>query len=361
MAPVIRAMAEDNFFEPRVCVTAQHREMLDQVLRLFAIVPDYDLDIMQPDQNLAQTSARILADLTPVLTQCQPDMLLVHGDTSTTLMASLAAFYQRIPVAHIEAGLRTGSLDSPWPEEANRRLTSQLAAYHFAPTLSARQHLLQENIPASHIWVTGNSVIDALFWVRERIAHDARLQQQLSEQYAFLDKRRKTVLVTSHRRESFGRGIGQICQALATLAHRYPEIQIVYPVHRNPHVLEPVRHILSDIENVFLIEPQDYLPFVYLMSRAWLILTDSGGIQEEAPALGTPVLVMRDSTERTEAQAAGALTLVGTCSESIVYHVSALLGDDEAYHAMCQAHSPYGDGKASQRILSVLKKHRVMA
>ncbi len=361
MAPVIRAMAQDRFFEPRVCVTAQHRDMLDPVLRLFAIEPDYDLDIMQPDQNLAQTSARILTDLTPVLAHCQPDILLVHGDTTTTLMASLAAFYQRIPVAHIEAGLRTGNLDSPWPEEANRRLTAQLAAYHFAPTSPARQHLLQENIPPSRIWVTGNSVIDALCWVRERIAADAALRQQLAEQYAFLDERRKTVLVTGHRRESFGRGIGQICHALAALAHRYPALQIVYPVHRNPHVREPVQHILSGIENVFLIEPQDYLPFVYLMNRAWLILTDSGGIQEEAPALGKPVLVMRETTERTEALSAGAVRLVGTNSDAIVHHVSALLSDDDAYNAMCRAHSPYGEGHASQRILSVLKEHRVMA
>ncbi|RNM25073.1 UDP-N-acetylglucosamine 2-epimerase (non-hydrolyzing) [Dickeya undicola] len=359
MAPVIRAMAQDAFFESKVCVTAQHRDMLDQVLRLFEIVPDYDLNVMQPDQGLVEISARILSGLGPVLSQFRPDLMLVHGDTTTTLMTSLAAFYHRIPVAHIEAGLRTGNLSSPWPEEANRLLTGRLATYHFAPTAKARQNLRREQVPASRIWVTGNSVIDALFWVRDLIARDAELHHQLQEKYAFLDQERKMVLVTSHRRESFGDGMERICHALAALARHYPDIQIVYPVHRNPNVLEPVQRILSGIGNVFLITPQDYLPFVYLMNRAWLILTDSGGIQEEAPSLGKPVLVMRETTERPEALAAGTVRLVGTDTATIIREVSQLLGDDAAYQMMSYAHNPYGDGLASQRILSVLKQHRV--
>ncbi|RNM08541.1 non-hydrolyzing UDP-N-acetylglucosamine 2-epimerase [Dickeya undicola] len=359
MAPVIRAMAQDAFFESKVCVTAQHRDMLDQVLRLFEIVPDYDLNVMQPDQGLVEISARILSGLGPVLSQFRPDLMLVHGDTTTTLMTSLAAFYHRIPVAHIEAGLRTGNLSSPWPEEANRLLTGRLATYHFAPTAKARQNLRREQVPASRIWVTGNSVIDALFWVRDLIARDAELHHQLQEKYAFLDQERKMVLVTSHRRESFGDGMERICHALAALARHHPDIQIVYPVHRNPNVLEPVQRILSGIGNVFLITPQDYLPFVYLMNRAWLILTDSGGIQEEAPSLGKPVLVMRETTERPEALAAGTVRLVGTDTATIIREVSQLLADDAAYQMMSYAHNPYGDGLASQRILSVLKQHRV--
>ncbi|AJC68051.1 non-hydrolyzing UDP-N-acetylglucosamine 2-epimerase [Dickeya zeae] len=361
MAPIIRAMAQDACFESYVCVTAQHRDMLDQVLRLFEITPDYDLNIMQPDQGLVEISSRILAGLGPVLTQLQPDLMLVHGDTTTTLMASLAGFYHRIPVAHVEAGLRTGTLSAPWPEEANRLLTGSLATYHFAPTANARQNLRREHVPSSRIWVTGNSVIDALFWVRDRILHDAALCAQLQEKYAFLTLERKIVLVTSHRRESFGEGMERICHALATLAHHHSDIQIVYPVHRNPHVREPVQRILGGIDNVHLITPQDYLPFVYLMHRAWLILTDSGGIQEEAPSLGKPVLVMRETTERPEALAAGTVRLVGTDTATIVREVSRLLTDASAYQAMSYAHNPYGDGLASQRILSVLKQHRVTA
>ncbi|WP_042861464.1 non-hydrolyzing UDP-N-acetylglucosamine 2-epimerase [Dickeya sp. NCPPB 3274] len=361
MAPVIRAMAQDAFFESKVCVTAQHRDMLDQVLRLFEIVPDYDLNVMQPDQGLVEISARILSGLGPVLSQFRPDLMLVHGDTTTTLMTSLAAFYHRIPVAHVEAGLRTGNLAAPWPEEANRLLTGRLATYHFAPTINARQNLRREQVPPSRIWVTGNSVIDALFWVRDLIARDAVLHGQLQEKYAFLDQERKMILVTSHRRESFGDGMERICNALAALARHHPDIQIVYPVHRNPNVLEPVQRILSGIDNVFLITPQDYLPFVYLMNRAWLILTDSGGIQEEAPSLGKPVLVMRETTERPEALAAGTVRLVGTDTATIIREVSQLLADASVYQAMSYAHNPYGDGLASQRILSVLKQHRVTA
>ncbi|TYL42850.1 non-hydrolyzing UDP-N-acetylglucosamine 2-epimerase [Dickeya sp. ws52] len=361
MAPIIRAMSQDTFFESRVCVTAQHRDMLDQVLCLFEITPDYDLNIMQPDQGLVDISSRILSGLGPVLTAFQPDLVLVHGDTTTTLMASLAAFYHHIPVAHVEAGLRTGTLTSPWPEEANRLLTGRLAAYHFAPTTTARRNLRREQVPSSRIWVTGNTVIDALFWVRDRITDDKALHAQLQERYRFLDPARKMILVTSHRRESFGEGMERICHALAALARHHPDIQIVYPVHRNPNVREPVQRILHGIDNVFLITPQDYLPFVYLMHRAWLILTDSGGIQEEAPSLGKPVLVMRETTERPEALAAGTVRLVGTDTATIVREVSRLLADAALYQAMSYAHNPYGDGAASQRILSVLKQHRVTA
>ncbi|ACS84022.1 UDP-N-acetylglucosamine 2-epimerase [Musicola paradisiaca Ech703] len=360
MAPLIRTINQDCLFESRICVTAQHREMLDQVLNLFGIVPDYDLDIMQPDQELAEISARILSGLKPVLADFQPNVVLVHGDTTTTLMASLAAFYHRIPVAHVEAGLRTGNLNSPWPEEANRTLTSRLATYHFAPTPQARGNLLREQVPDDRIWVTGNSVIDALYWVRDLIGRDPVLRRGLEDQYAFLKPDSKMILVTGHRRESFGGGMARICTALAAIAHHHPDVQIVYPVHRNPSVAEPVNRILHGISNIFLIEPQDYLSFVYLMDRAWLVLTDSGGIQEEAPALGRPVLVMRETTERPEVLATGAVRLVGTDTDAILHGVSALLSDEEAYQSMLQRYHPYGDGRASQRIVDVLKQHQVM-
>ncbi|MEH2921958.1 non-hydrolyzing UDP-N-acetylglucosamine 2-epimerase [Samsonia erythrinae] len=358
MAPLVHAMAQDGAFESRICVTAQHREMLDQVLRLFDITPDYDLNIMRPGQGLSEISCRILSGLEPVMAEFKPDLVLVHGDTTTTLATSLAAFYQRIPVGHVEAGLRTGNLYSPWPEEANRKLTGHLAMYHFAPTENARQNLLREHLSDRHIFVTGNTVIDALFWVRDRIIGDAALRRRLDEKYAFLDDSKKLVLVTGHRRESFGGGFERICRALADIALRHPEVQIVYPVHLNPNVSEPVTRVLSGIDNVMLIAPQDYLPFVYLMNRAYLILTDSGGIQEEAPSLGKPVLVMRDMTERPEAVEAGTVKLVGTEVASIVDSVSALLTNDDAYQAMSRAHNPYGDGQACQRIVEALKNHR---
>ncbi|MEQ9878161.1 UDP-N-acetylglucosamine 2-epimerase (non-hydrolyzing) [Pectobacterium aroidearum] len=358
MAPLVHALAQDGAFESRICVTAQHREMLDQVLRLFDITPDYDLDIMRPGQGLSEISCRILSGLEPVMTEFKPDLVLVHGDTTTTLATSLAAFYQRIPVGHVEAGLRTGNLYSPWPEEANRKLTGHLAMYHFAPTENSRQNLLREHLSERHIFVTGNTVIDALFWVRDRILGDATLRRSLDERYAFLDDNKKLILVTGHRRESFGGGFERICSALADIARRHPEVQIVYPVHLNPNVSEPVNRILSGIDNVMLIAPQDYLPFVYLMNRSYMILTDSGGIQEEAPSLGKPVLVMRDTTERPEAVEAGTVKLVGTEVTSIVDAVSMLLTDDEAYQAMSRAHNPYGDGQACQRIVDALKNHR---
>ncbi|MDE8743757.1 UDP-N-acetylglucosamine 2-epimerase (non-hydrolyzing) [Pectobacterium polaris] len=358
MAPLVHALAQDGAFESRICVTAQHREMLDQVLRLFDITPDYDLNIMRPGQGLSEISCRILSGLEPVMAEFKPDLVLVHGDTTTTLATSLAAFYQRIPVGHVEAGLRTGNLYSPWPEEANRKLTGHLAMYHFAPTENSRQNLLREHLSDRHIFVTGNTVIDALFWVRDRILGDAALRRSLDEKYAFLDDNKKLILVTGHRRESFGGGFERICSALADIARRHPEVQIVYPVHLNPNVSEPVNRILSGIDNVMLIAPQDYLPFVYLMNRSYMILTDSGGIQEEAPSLGKPVLVMRDTTERPEAIEAGTVKLVGTEVTSIVDAVSMLLTDEEAYQAMSRAHNPYGDGQACQRIVDALKNRQ---
>ncbi|GLR07410.1 UDP-N-acetylglucosamine 2-epimerase (non-hydrolyzing) [Mixta theicola] len=359
MAPLVHALANDAAFDARLCVTAQHREMLDQVLRLFALKPDYDLDIMRPEQGLTEITSRILEGLKGVFSSFRPDVVLVHGDTTTTLAASLAAFYHRIPVGHVEAGLRTGDLYSPWPEEANRKLTGHLATWHFTPTEYSRQNLLRENLPDKQIFVTGNTVIDALFWVRDRVLSDRQHDKNLAARYPFLDAAKKLILVTGHRRESFGDGFERICSALATLARQHPEIQIVYPVHLNPNVSEPVKRILSGIDNIILIEPQEYLPFVWLMNRAWLILTDSGGIQEEAPSLGKPVLVMRETTERPEAIDAGTVRLVGTSEEKIVAEVTHLLTHEEAWQAMSHAHNPYGDGHACARILQALKNHRV--
>lgn len=358
MAPLVQALSQDPAFESRLCVTAQHREMLDQVLRLFKLEPDYDLNIMRPEQGLTEITCRILEGVKTVLLDFRPDIVLVHGDTTTTLAASLAAFYQQIPVGHVEAGLRTGDLASPWPEEGNRKLTGHLARLHFTPTTRSRQNLLQENLPDARIVVTGNTVIDALLWVRDRVLDDSNLNAQLAARYPFLDPDKKLVLVTGHRRESFGGGFERICSALAQIARQHPEAQIVYPVHLNPNVSEPVNRILSGIENIILIEPQEYLPFVWLMNRAWLILTDSGGIQEEAPSLGKPVLVMRDTTERPEAVDAGTVKLVGTDIARIVASVSELLSDDDAWQAMSHAHNPYGDGKACGRILQALKDNR---
>ncbi|AZP35298.1 non-hydrolyzing UDP-N-acetylglucosamine 2-epimerase [Cronobacter sakazakii] len=359
MAPLVHALAQDPAFDTRVCVTAQHRQMLDQVLHLFSIVPDYDLNIMKPGQGLTEITCRILEGLKPILTEFRPDVVLVHGDTTTTIATSLAAFYQRIPVGHVEAGLRTGDLYSPWPEEANRTLTGHLAMYHFAPTELSRQNLLRENIPDVRIFVTGNTVIDALIAVRDRVMADEPLRLRLETQYPFLDGDKKMILVTGHRRESFGEGFEQICRALADIAAQNRDVQIVYPVHLNPNVTEPVNRILGHIDNIVLIEPQEYLPFVWLMNHAWLILTDSGGIQEEAPSLGKPVLVMRETTERPEAVEAGTVRLVGTDTQRIVAEVTRLLHDEAAYQAMSHAHNPYGDGQACERILHALKNNRV--
>jgi len=356
MAPLVHALMNDNRFDSKCCVTAQHREMLDQVLALFNIVPDYDLNIMQPGQTLNDVTARILLELKPVLQEFKPDVVLVHGDTATTFAASLAAYYEQIPVGHIEAGLRTGNIYSPWPEEANRRLTGALAKYHFAPTEISKQNLLKENISEQDISVTGNTVIDALLMVQEKIQSDKKLDKELSEKFPFLDKKKKLILVTGHRRESFGGGFERICEALVLTAKQFPTVQILYPLHLNPNVREPAKRILTEVDNVYLIEPQQYLPFIYLMNRADLILTDSGGIQEEAPSLGKPVLVMRETTERPEAVSAGTVKLVGTDVDKIVTHISTLLSDQKAYEKMSFAHNPYGDGKACAYILDILAK-----
>lgn len=354
MAPVVHALAADERFEAKVCVTAQHREMLDQVLSLFEIKPDYDLNIMKAGQTLNDITARILLEIKPVLQEFKPDVVLVHGDTATTFAASLAAYYEQIAVGHVEAGLRTGNIYSPWPEEANRKLTGALAKYHFAPTETSKQNLIQENYAEASIVVTGNTVIDALLMVKDKIEQNSVLQATLASQFSYLDETKKLILVTGHRRESFGGGFERICEALAITAKANTDVQILYPMHLNPNVREPVNRILGDIENVILIEPQEYLPFIYLMMRSYIILTDSGGIQEEAPSLGKPVLVMRDTTERPEAVAAGTVRLVGTEVEKVVFGLSELLNDPQAYHSMSFSHNPYGDGMASKRILDLL-------
>ncbi|EPA0546054.1 MULTISPECIES: non-hydrolyzing UDP-N-acetylglucosamine 2-epimerase [Vibrio] len=354
MAPLVHALAADDRFEAKCCVTAQHREMLDQVLELFEITPDYDLNLMRAGQTLNDVTARIVQELKPVLQEFQPDVVLVHGDTATTFAASLAAYYEQIEVGHVEAGLRTGNIYSPWPEEANRRLTGVLTNYHFAPTETSKENLLRENFAPEDIFVTGNTVIDALLMVKDKIESDSDLSATLAAQFPFLDESKQLILVTGHRRESFGGGFERICEALAQTAKQHPNVQILYPMHLNPNVREPVNRILGDVENVLLIEPQQYLPFIYLMSRSHIILTDSGGIQEEAPSLGKPVLVMRDTTERPEAVAAGTVKLVGTNVEKITASLGSLLNDEEAYQEMSFAHNPYGDGKACERILDAL-------
>jgi len=327
--------------------------MLDQVLELFDLVPDYDLNIMKPGQDLTDVTSAILLGMKQVFSEFRPDVVLVHGDTATTFAATVAAYYHQIPVAHVEAGLRTGNIYSPWPEEGNRRLTGALATLHFAPTETSRQNLLREGITRG-IEVTGNTVIDALLQVVAKLDGTAGLQRRLSQQFAFLRPGSRLVLVTGHRRESFGGGFERICQALAETATAFPNIDIVYPVHLNPNVSEPVNRLLAGIDNIHLIEPLDYLPFVYLMNRAYLILTDSGGIQEEAPSLGKPVLVMRDTTERPEAVEAGTVKLVGTDVAAIRNGLSTLLTDERTYQSMAYAHNPYGDGKACLRIIDTL-------
>ncbi len=353
MAPLVHAIASHPLLDPIVVVTAQHRQMLDQVLEIFGIAPDVDLDIMRPGQTLPDVTARILQAMTPVLEDLRPDMVLVHGDTSTTLATALAAFYARIPVGHVEAGLRTGNMQSPWPEEMNRRLVAPLCSAHFAPTASSRANLLREGMDEGSVHVTGNTVIDALLQIDARFCSDADLSERIESRFPFLDPSRRLVLVTGHRRENFGPGFDRICSALARIARR-DDVQVVYPVHLNPRVQEPVKRHLSALDNVHLIEPQDYLPFVHLMRRSYLILTDSGGVQEEAPSLGKPVLVMRDTTERPEAVEAGTVRLVGTDESAIVRQVELLLDDPGAYARMAAAHNPYGDGKASGRIAGIV-------
>jgi UDP-N-acetylglucosamine 2-epimerase (non-hydrolysing) len=353
MAPVVEALKADKRFDLKVCVTAQHRHMLDQVLDLFCIKPDFDLDLMQPGQDLTDITSRVLHGMKNVLSECRPDIVLVHGDTTTTMATSLAAYYQRVPVGHVEAGLRTGNIYSPWPEEINRKIAGSISDIHFAPTENSQNNLLREGVAAERVHVTGNTVIDALLQVDMRIRKDLELNAELEKQFAFLDSTKRLILVTGHRRENFGTGFENICAALAELAAR-PDVQIVYPVHLNPNVQEPVRRILGGLSNAYLIKPQDYLPFVYLMGRSYLILTDSGGIQEEAPSLGKPVFVMRSTTERPEAVSAGTVKIVGTDRAKIVSEVALLLDNATEYALMARAHNPYGDGKAAARICEIL-------
>ena len=365
MAPLVKAFEKHpQDFTTLVCVTGQHREMLDQVLHLFDIVPDYDLNIMKQGQDLYDVTARVLVGMRDVLKQAQPDVVLVHGDTTTSTAAALAAFYQQIPVGHVEAGLRTHDIYSPWPEEMNRQITGRIATYHFAPTPLAQENLLKENIPPQHITVTGNTVIDALYAVVEKIQQDQSLSGELTErlQAAGYDplrigQGRRLVLITGHRRENFGEGFHNICRAIKTLSEKYPEVDFVYPMHLNPNVRRPIAEVFGQQHgaNLFFIEPLEYLEFVFLMEKSTLVLTDSGGIQEEAPGLGKPVLVMRDTTERPEALAAGTVRLVGTDYDRITGEVSRLLDDKTYYESMSRAVNPYGDGHACERILNHLK------
>jgi UDP-N-acetylglucosamine 2-epimerase (non-hydrolysing) len=359
MAPLVRLLAATPGIEQAVCVTAQHRQMLDQVLDLFAIRPDFDLDLMRQGQSLTDITTAILGALPPVIAAFRPDRMLVQGDTTTTMAASLSAFYHRVKVGHVEAGLRTRDFDNPWPEEMNRRVADIVADLHFVPTEGARRNLLEERVAPAGIHVTGNTVIDALIDVVGRFEREPQLQASLAARFPFLDPALRLVLVTGHRRESFGPGFERICRAVARLAER-PDLQVVYPVHLNPNVQAPVGRILGGKPRVRLIEPQDYLPFVYLMHRAHLILTDSGGVQEEAPSLGKPVLVMRETTERPEAVEAGTVRLVGTDIERIVTEAERLLDDDAAYAAMSRAHNPYGDGHASERIVRELVREAAL-
>jgi UDP-N-acetylglucosamine 2-epimerase (non-hydrolysing) len=372
VAPLVKAFQQQaDAFESVVCVTGQHREMLDQVLRLFEIVPDYDLNIMKDGQDLYDITARVLVGMRDVIKEVQPDVVFVHGDTTTSMAAALAAFYQQIPVAHIEAGLRTHNIYSPWPEEMNRQITSRIATYNFAPTPLSKENLLKEGVKEETITVTGNTVIDALYLVMNKIKQDESLSGQLQEQLkkagyntARLHNGKKLVLITGHRRENFGDGFVHMCNAIKTLTKKYPEVDFVYPMHLNPNVRKPIREIFGDEaisgtnggeRNIFFIEPLEYLPFVYLMEQSTLVLTDSGGIQEEAPGLGKPVLVMRDTTERPEAVDAGTVKLVGTNYDLIVSETSRLLDDQEYYNSMAEANNPYGDGLACERIIEFIQ------
>jgi len=362
MAPLVREFQNNsNFFETKVCVTAQHREMLDQVLELFDITPDYDLDIMKPGQDLYTITSNVLLGLKSVLLDFKPDIVFVHGDTSTTFAASLAAFYQQISVAHIEAGLRTGDIYSPWPEEANRKLTSQITKYFFAPTLTSKNNLLKENIKNEHIVITGNTVIDALFLTISKIKSNKELELNIIKDLASnsykIKKYKKIILVTGHRRENHGQGFIDICTALGKIASKNPNIDIVYPVHLNPNVQKPVQEFLSGIDNIYLINPLQYEQFVYMMEKSLFIITDSGGVQEEAPSLGKPVLVMRNTTERPEALEAGTVKLVGTDKNLIVEQAQQLISNRESYEIMSKASNPYGDGTASVKIVSYIKNN----
>ncbi len=395
MAPLVKALQQNNSFETIVCVTGQHREMLDQVLQIFEIKPDYDLAIMKPGQDLYDVTSRVLLGMRDVLKEVSPDLVLVHGDTSTSTTAALAAFYQQIPVGHIEAGLRTHNIYSPWPEEMNRQLTGRLATLHFSPTQLSKQNLLKEDISEDKIHITGNTVIDALYWVIDKMKTDASLENSITQKLINFglptDKikawakqqnnnssfppptgeleraSRKLVLITGHRRENFGQGFINICEAIKELSGKYPEVDFVYPMHLNPNVRNAISQVFGtavianevkqSVKNTYFIEPLDYLPFVHLMSSSYLVLTDSGGIQEEAPGLGKPVLVMRDTTERPEALDAGTVKLVGTDKEKIITEVGRLLDDAEHYKIMSQANNPYGDGNACERIIEFITKN----
>lgn len=359
MAPLVKALQKDaEHFETKVCVTAQHRQMLDQVLEVFEITPEYDLNIMAPNQDLYDITSKVLLGLRHVLKDFRPDVVLVHGDTTTSMAASLAAFYQQIPVGHVEAGLRTYNMLSPWPEEMNRQVTDRICTYYFAPTEKSRQNLLRECIDDKKICVTGNTVIDALLMAVDIIDGKAGVKEQLHEELrakGYAVGERPYILVTGHRRENFGDGFLHICRAIKEIAAMHPDMDIVYPVHLNPNVQKPVYELLSGLANVYLISPLDYLPFIYAMQHSTLLLTDSGGVQEEAPSLGKPVLVMRDTTERPEAVEAGTVKLVGTDAAAIVSNVTELLRNKEMYRQMSETHNPYGDGKACQRIIEALK------
>lgn len=359
MAPLVKEFQKDTeHFETKVCVTAQHRQMLDQVLEVFGITPDYDLNIMAPNQDLYDITSKVLLGLRDVLQDFAPDVVLVHGDTTTSMAASLAAFYRQIAVAHVEAGLRTYDMLSPWPEEMNRQVTDHICTYYFAPTGQSRQNLLRENIEEKKIFVTGNTVIDALLMAVDIIATKTGMEEQIHKEIqekGYTVGERDYILVTGHRRENFGEGFLHICKAIRELASQYPDIDIVYPVHLNPNVQKPVYELLSGLDNVFLISPLDYLPFIYAMQHSILLLTDSGGVQEEAPSLGKPVLVMRNTTERPEAVEAGTVKLVGTDAETIVGNVVELLRNKELYKRMSETHNPYGDGQACERIVNALK------
>ena len=364
MAPVVKAFQNDSDFDAKVCVTAQHREMLDQVLDIFDITPDYDLNIMKAGQDLYDISARVLVEMRPVLQDFKPDVVLVHGDTTTSTLAALAAFYQQIPVGHVEAGLRTHNIYSPWPEEINRQLTGRIASYHFAPTELSKKNLLNENVAEESVLITGNTVIDALYLALDKINEDEKLKEDLGHQISGLGYpnlellkkgERKLILITGHRRENFGEGFINMCEAMKEIAVANPGFDLVYPVHLNPNVQKPVKEILGKVDNVFLIKPMEYLPFLFLMNIAYLVLTDSGGIQEEAPSLGKPVLVMRDTTERPEAVDAGTVELVGTDKEKIIKKVNELINNKDFYKKMSKAHNPYGDGNAAKRIVEYIK------
>jgi len=359
MAPVVLGLQRAEGIESLVCVTAQHRQMLDQVLDLFEITPDYDLNIMKPGQDLYDVTSSVLLGIRDVLRECKPDLVLVHGDTTSCFAAGLAAFYEQIKVGHVEAGLRTGDMSAPFPEEANRSLVARITSYHFAPTESSRQNLLKENVSDGSITVTGNTVIDALLMVRDKVNRlpDSNWKGRFGEDLfkRIVDTERKLILITGHRRENFGQGFVDLCNAIKDIAVKHPDWDLMYPVHLNPNVQKPVHEILSGTENVFLVAPQDYSPFVWLMDKCDLILTDSGGIQEEGPSLGKPVLVMRNVTERPEAVDAGTVKMVGTSRDKIRDTVEIVLTDHKVYEEMSRAHNPYGDGNATSRIINHIK------